>query len=139
MLCTVVIVLLIQIVLLTFTSDAFQCIGSLSNKDVSVRTIATRLRMAKANDNNSDFMRYAKQSRSASVGDNVVELNRPLGLVLNEDENGNVFVETVAPKGNAARTGKVRTSCKIVIDFVVFMFVPHSTNLIPSTAMIKDP
>lgn len=57
--------------------------------------------------NNDDFMRWARASRSAGAGDNVVDLNRPLGLVLNEDEAGNVFVETVAPKGNAARTGKV--------------------------------
>ena len=53
-------------------------------------------------------MRWARQSRSAGSEDNVVELMRPLGLVLNQDENGNVYVETVAPKGNAARTGKVR-------------------------------
>jgi hypothetical protein len=69
---------------------------------------AFHLRMS-ANDN-SEFMRWAKQSRAASVGDNVVELVRPLGLVLNEDERGNVYVETLAPKGNAARTGKVRSA-----------------------------
>jgi len=40
--------------------------------------------------------------------DNVVELLKPLGLILNQDPNGNVYVETVAPKGNAARTGKVK-------------------------------
>ena len=55
-----------------------------------------------------EFMRWARASRSASSDDNVVELQRPLGLVLNQDDKGNVFVETVAPKGNAARTGKVR-------------------------------
>jgi hypothetical protein len=54
-----------------------------------------------------DFMRWAKASRSAQAEDNVVELVRPLGLVLNQDEQGNVYVETVAPRGNAARTGKV--------------------------------
>lgn len=58
--------------------------------------------------NNDDFMRWAKQSRSAGADDNLVALMRPLGLVLNEDEQGNVYVETVAPKGNAARTGRVR-------------------------------
>jgi hypothetical protein len=61
--------------------------------------------LAMANDN--DFLRWAKASRSAQATDNVVELLRPLGLVLSEDEQGNVYVETVAPKGNAARTGKV--------------------------------
>lgn len=55
-----------------------------------------------------EFMRWAKQSRSASSGDNKVELKRPLGLVLEQDDNGNVFVQTVAPKGNAARTGQVK-------------------------------
>mmetsp|Transcript_10337 Transcript_10337/g.22156 ORF Transcript_10337/g.22156 Transcript_10337/m.22156 type:complete len:196 (-) Transcript_10337:342-929(-) len=55
-----------------------------------------------------DFMRWAKQSRSASQGDRLVELRRPLGLVLDEDDAGNVFVQTVAPKGNAARSGLVK-------------------------------
>jgi cell division protein FtsL len=70
---------------------------------------ATVQRMAKNSNSNSDeeFMRWAKQSRSASVTDNKVELLRPLGLILNQDENGNVYVETLAPKGNAARSGKV--------------------------------
>lgn len=53
-------------------------------------------------------MRWARASRSAQSEDNVVELLRPLGLVLNEDEQGNVYVETVAPKGNAARAGKIK-------------------------------
>lgn len=57
--------------------------------------------------NDEDFMRWAKQARYATEEDTVVELPRPLGLVLNQDDQGNVYVETVAPKGNAARTGKV--------------------------------
>ena len=61
-----------------------------------------------AKDNEEDLLRWARQSRSASSDDNVVELMRPLGLVLNQDDNNNVYVETVAPKGNAARTGQVR-------------------------------
>lgn len=37
------------------------------------------------------------------------ELKRPLGIVLEEDKaTGNVYVETVAPKGNAARSGLVQ-------------------------------
>ena len=63
----------------------------------------------------SDYMRWARASRSASADDNVVELLRPLGLVLNQDDNGNVYVETVAPRGNAARTGKVR--CSKALDY----------------------
>lgn len=63
-----------------------------------------------ATEENDDFLRWARQSRSADVSDNVVELVRPLGLVLNEDERGNVYVEKIAPRGNAARTGKVRVN-----------------------------
>jgi hypothetical protein len=63
-----------------------------------------------------DYMRWARQSRSAEASDVIVELPRPLGLVLNADEQGNVYVEKVAPKGNAARTGKAcnRSCCRCV-------------------------
>lgn len=59
-------------------------------------------------DEDQEFMRWARASRSATSGDNLVELRRPLGLILDEDDYGNVFVKTVAPKGNAARTGLVK-------------------------------
>ena len=49
----------------------------------------------------------ARPPRTAGVDDRVVELKRPLGIVLNEDKSGNVYVETVAARGNAARTGLV--------------------------------
>lgn len=63
----------------------------------------------KDKENDKDLMRWARASRQASSEDRVVELIRPLGLVLNEDEKtGNVYVETVAAKGNAARTGLVK-------------------------------
>lgn len=55
-----------------------------------------------------DLVRWSRSKRGPDADDTVVELRRPLGLVLQEDENGNVFVETLAPKGNAARTGLVR-------------------------------
>lgn len=73
------------------------------SRQISNRNIA--LSMA---NNNEDLLRWARASRSAGSEDNVVELLKPLGLVLNQDANGNVYVETVAPKGNAARTGQVK-------------------------------
>jgi hypothetical protein len=69
------------------------------------KTMTSVLQMAKDDD---DLLRWAKGQRQAGVGDRVVELTRPLGIVLNDDGAGNVYVETVAPKGNAARTGQVR-------------------------------
>lgn len=71
----------------------------------SIARPTTSLSMAEEGE---DFMRWARQSRSAGSGDNLVELKRPLGLVLDEDDDGNVFVQTVAPKGNAARSGQVQ-------------------------------
>ena len=69
----------------------------------STSTSSTALSMA----NDNDLLRWARSARTAGVDDRVVELRRPLGVVLNEDANGNVYVETVAARGNAARTGEV--------------------------------
>lgn len=55
-----------------------------------------------------ELTKFSRAQRQAGTDDRVVELKRPLGLVLEEDENGNVYVETVAPRGNAARTGLVQ-------------------------------
>jgi C-terminal processing protease CtpA/Prc len=55
-----------------------------------------------------DIRRFEKAARYAGAGENFVELKRPLGLVLDQDDNGNVFVQTVAPKGNAARAGTIK-------------------------------
>ena len=74
-----------------------------TNSQIASESVSA-LSMAK----NDDLTRFSRQQRSAGADDRVVELRRPLGLVLDEDANGNVYVETVAPKGNAARTGVVK-------------------------------
>lgn len=66
---------------------------------------AKALFMAK---NDDELARFSRQQRSAGADDRVVELKRPLGIVLEEDADGNVYVETVAPRGNAARSGMVK-------------------------------
>lgn len=101
----------------TYSVDAFApSLSSITTSAVSTftctstttKTSLSAQKKAEDPKQNEDLMRWARQARSASSDDNVVELMRPLGLVLNQDDNGNVYVETVAPKGNAARTGKVR-------------------------------
>lgn len=82
------------------SANAFGMLATSSKSGAS----STALSMA----GNDDLLRFARASRSAGNDDNVVELMRPLGLVLNQDDDGNVYVETVAPRGNAARTGKVK-------------------------------
>jgi len=79
--------------------------SSSSSSKVAINRPITELSMA---EDDEDFNRWAKASRSAGANDNLVELKRPLGLVLDEDDNGNVYVQTVAPKGNAARSGLVK-------------------------------
>jgi hypothetical protein len=78
--------------------------STLSSSSLSISLSKTTTALSMAND---ELRRFDKSARSASSDDTVVTLMRPLGLVLNQDESGNVYVETVAPKGNAARTGKV--------------------------------
>ncbi|MGK3757348.1 MAG: hypothetical protein ACI8RD_009662 [Bacillariaceae sp.] len=79
--------------------------GTSTKISPSCSSTNTALFMGKEED---DLLRAARSSRSAGNDDNVVELQKPLGLVLNQDDAGNVYVETVAARGNAARTGKVR-------------------------------
>jgi hypothetical protein len=83
-------------------------LGSLSAFSSSRHVVKRNTALSMAEEKNEDLLRWARASRSAGSDDNVVELMRPLGVVLNQDASGNVYVETVAPKGNAARTGKVR-------------------------------
>ncbi len=59
-------------------------------------------------DADDELRRYDKVRRAADANARVVELVRPLGMVLNEDSQGNVYVEAIAPKGNAARSGNVQ-------------------------------
>uniref|UniRef100_A0A7S0ATU5 PDZ domain-containing protein n=1 Tax=Minutocellus polymorphus TaxID=265543 RepID=A0A7S0ATU5_9STRA len=73
---------------------------------VSTTSSSSTTALSMANDN--DLLRWARSARTAGIDDRVVELRRPLGVVLGEDADGNVYVETVAARGNAARTGEVR-------------------------------
>ena len=86
------------------SSSAFAPPAAVSSSN-SISTTASSTALSMANDN--DLLRWARSARTAGVDDRVVELKRPLGIVLNEDKNGNVYVETVAARGNAARTGMV--------------------------------
>lgn len=79
---------------------------SVASASMTIKTTTTTALLAEQQQGDI-FMQWAKASRSASANDNVVELLRPLGLILKQDDNQNVYVETVAPNGNAARSGKV--------------------------------
>ena len=49
--------------------------------------------------------RKERDARMAGQGDRVVEVLKPLGVVLEEDKKGDVFVAEVTPGGNGAKSG----------------------------------
>jgi len=81
----------------------------------SVATSSSNTALFWNTDFNGDFMRKERESRNAGNDDNVVELRRPLGIILKEDKEGNVYVETIAPRGNAARAGGVSNQVTLAI------------------------
>ncbi|GFH44549.1 hypothetical protein CTEN210_01023 [Chaetoceros tenuissimus] len=87
------------------SANAFAPVSTPSFAVAAKENAVTALDMVK----DDDLTRYSRQQRFADADDRIVELKRPLGLVLEEDKaTGNVYVETVAPKGNAARSGLVQ-------------------------------
>ena len=94
----------VLLALIAASSSAFAPASAGSNS-ISTTAASSSTVLSMANDN--DLLRWARSARTAGVDDRVVELKRPLGIVLNEDKSGNVYVETVAARGNAARTGLV--------------------------------
>ena len=93
----------VLLVLVAATCAAFSPQHVTAAKTSTSSSSTTALSMA----NDNDLLRWARSARTAGVDDRVVELRRPLGVVLSEDASGNVYVETVAARGNAARTGEV--------------------------------
>ena len=101
--------LFVVVVLVACTCQAFVPISpstTSTTTKTSTTTTTTSLGMFNWNEN---LIKRAREQRSADFGDRVVELVRPLGLILDQDEYANVYVKAMAPKGNAARSGKVST------------------------------
>jgi hypothetical protein len=96
--------------ILLHEANAFMTVSPSPTAWSATKTSNFELTMAKNVDADKEFQKFARQSRSAGSDDRVVELQKPLGLVLADDGQGNVFVQTIAPRGNAARSGMVRYS-----------------------------
>ena len=56
---------------------------------------------------NDPFAKANREMRRASADDRSVELRKPLGLELDEDEFGNVFVKSIEKNGRADKSGQV--------------------------------
>lgn len=57
--------------------------------------------------NNDAFTRANRATRSAGADDRVVEIYLPLGMELDEDKDGNVYVKSIEKNGRAEKSGKV--------------------------------
>lgn len=63
-----------------------------------------------SHNNKHDFYAFRKANRSmrqAGADERTVELLLPMGLELDEDKEGNVFVKSIEKGGRAEKTGKV--------------------------------
>eukprot|EP01031_Cornospumella_fuschlensis_P031925 gene31925-38597_t len=56
---------------------------------------------------NDEFARANREIRRPGATDRLVELRKPMGLVLDEDKEGNVFVKEIEQGGRAERSGMV--------------------------------
>jgi C-terminal processing protease CtpA/Prc len=114
-------VVLISLATLATTNAFAPSISTTQNTLILPRTttpvVQSALQMIKDDD---AVARFNKASRTAGVDDRLVELKRPLGLVLEEDDNGNVYVDAIAPKGNAARTGMIKEGDILVMCSATF-------------------
>ena len=67
-----------------------------------------------------DLYRDSRSARSAAAGDRKVILRKPLGAVLEEDSEGNIFVQSVAPGGAAKQSGQVKAGDQVVMCSATF-------------------
>lgn len=56
---------------------------------------------------NDAFAKANRSQRRAAADDRIVELRMPMGMDLDEDKNGNVFVKSIEKGGRADKSGMV--------------------------------
>ena len=68
------------------------------------RSISNKMFMKVDND---AWRKEQRSMRKAGADERTIEIRMPLGLELDEDANGNVFVKSIDKGGRAEKTGKV--------------------------------
>ena len=82
------------VIILAIVLDAALSFSPLSSMVPSRRISSSFVgTLCAGRDDEEALIRASRSQRSAGAGDRVVELKRPLGLVLDADEKGNVYVE----------------------------------------------
>jgi len=69
---------------------------------------------------NDAFRKANREMRKAGADERVVELRMPLGLVLDEDGDGNVFVKEIDKGGRAEKTGKIFVGDRVAMVSATF-------------------
>merc|ERR1711907_226954 len=64
--------------------------------------------------------RSERSSRGAGADERVVELAKPMGIILDEDGDGNCYISEIVPGSNAATSGKVKVGDVVVRCSAVF-------------------
>jgi C-terminal processing protease CtpA/Prc len=73
---------------------------------------------------NDAFTRANRETRKAGADDRMVELRKPMGMELDEDKEGNVFVKTIDKNGRADKSGVV-----FVGDYVAMVSATFGDDL----------
>ena len=110
--------LLTLFALLSLTSSFVPLTPSLTLTSSQTRSLSPLT--AAFDDEEEELRRAVKGNRFAAAGDRVIELKKPLGVVLDQDDRGNVYVSQLAPMGNAARTGAVSEGDIVVMCSATF-------------------
>ncbi|CAM9161428.1 unnamed protein product [Ectocarpus sp. 4 AP-2014] len=86
--------------------------SSVSTSAVSRQPSRGMLSMASKKDEEAarQLSNMARAARKVGPNDRVVELRKPMGLVLEEDERGNVYIVEIVPGGNASRKKQINVS-----------------------------
>ena len=90
------------------------------NAIIPSKVLRNNIKAIKMAVNNDAFAKANRASRSAGGDDRVIELRLPLGMDLDEDKEGNVFVKSIEPNGRASKTGKVFVGDRITMVSATF-------------------
>uniref|UniRef100_A0A6U1P4I4 PDZ domain-containing protein n=1 Tax=Fibrocapsa japonica TaxID=94617 RepID=A0A6U1P4I4_9STRA len=102
----------------TLAVNAFISPAATLGRSLQTSTSVLPIKMSLSDD--EELRKQSRALRKPGANDRVAEVNKPLGMVLEEDERGDVYVADVIPGGNAARTGKIFQGDKVVMISATF-------------------
>lgn len=102
---------------LLLAMSAMTCVSLRPMTSVRARSGARSLVCKVEND---AFRKANRDMRRAGADERMVELRMPMGLVLDEDKDGNVFVKEIDKGGRAERTGMIFVGDRVAMVSATF-------------------